>query len=795
MSYSLEEHEGRGEFPFPPMARVHSSSSSDSLPSAQGSLPSRHGSLVRSHGSSSASSSPRPSRHRAERERTKDDIGGGGGSSAKLLSRLIAREEREMKNSRSLLVLTTDRLEQETRRADEAERRVIEVLHRLRAAHEATMLAQADAARAREELRMYVMRLEEAQREIRRAQEIVETLEQQRHEAEEDAARARTSARKYRERELIARAREQGRREGYEEGFARGQDMGYYEAMATGEDGQLEYAEDQPTGDTYSEDGPEEIQINYGRGPPPQPTWRPPSRSATSGTSHRSPPTIYVQEPSPPSRPPTTRADRTTAPHDPDIGVHAATLPVPTLTSPLRMASPNHATPPSPSPASVPTSSNRRSRDDDAIYPIPIRQATPEPVHPPYQIPPDNWIPVDGAHIPPPHEFTEPLTPRSRSPSLVETAPVPDPSYEPSIRTRDYAYTQGAVPILPPNNASNLLFSPSSRTSTRISEYELLRDRRDAGPWPPRTQDALEDMRQVIRTPGPSTERPRSPSRPDLRPPSPRGPRTQDSSPVPLPLPPPFAGGAEDYNERGRRHRSHHIRAQGSSLERLFKRRFQERERNSGSSGGVPDIVVESPSTGEHTPETTNTVTEPHMLSPESTPAPLPILPPQDMIPIPIRVEAPEPSDDGRPLPRLPSLDYHPIDAPDDEPPSGFVPLQFTPREDAPMLPIPPPNGTPRPHAHSAAGSPHAPRYAEAPVPPGVVYPEPPAKQSPQIAMGALLSSPKSSSSSQRRRGSVANRTLSPLQLQLFSALRSNDSCGAVSFYRRVLIWGIAIKC
>ncbi|EMD36809.1 hypothetical protein CERSUDRAFT_95080 [Gelatoporia subvermispora B] len=725
---------------------------------------------------------PRPSRRRGDRERRDDLVGSS--TTKQLLSRLLAQEEHEAQSTRSVVVALSERLERETRRADEAERRVVDVLHRLRTAHEATLLAQADTARAREELRLHAMRLEEAQGEIRRAQDIVDALERQRNEAEEEAARARTSVRKYRERELVARAREQGRREGYQEGFARGQDMGYYEAAAAGGE-QGVYAE-QAMGDTYSEDGPEEIHINYDRGAASQPVWRPPSRSSTSGISRRSPPTITIQVPSPPSRPSTTRADRTTATHDPDLAIHAATLPVPTLTSPLRMPSPSHAQPPSPTPALVPTSSNRHSRDSDDLHPIAIHRATPEPVHPPYQIPPDNWIPLEGSPIPPQHEFAELHSPRSRSPSLTDMAPQPVQSYEPSVRSRDYAYAQGAVPIPPPGN-NNLLFSPSSRTSTRISEYELLRDRRDTGPRPPRTPGMPEDLRQVFRSPGPSSERPRTPVRQDLRPPSPRGPRTQES-PAPLPVPAPFAGGADDYG-RGRQRRPHHTRAEGSSLERMFKKRFHERERNSGSSGGVPDIYVESPSSGEHTPETAHPVTEPHMLSPDSTPAPLPVLPPED--PIPIRIEGPdEVPDDTRPLPPLPAgeTDYRDavmVPAPGEQYPVGFVPLQFTPNAEPPTPLSPKDTTTTIPHiSHEPAGSPrYTPRYAEAPMPAGLVYPDPLGKSPASGAANAvpLPSSPKSSTSSRRRRGSVAARALSPLQLQLFSSLRSNDSIASLT--------------
>lgn len=168
------------------------------------------------------------SSHRGkEREHSRDDD-----SPVRLLSRLASRSEyRDSKHLRTLLVLTGDKLEAETRRADQAERRVVDVLHRLRIANEATALAQADAARAQQEVRLYQIQMESAQREISRAQEIVNHVERLRREAEEEAAKARTVARKCREEIVLSRAREEGHKQGYLEGLERGRRLGYAEAQ------------------------------------------------------------------------------------------------------------------------------------------------------------------------------------------------------------------------------------------------------------------------------------------------------------------------------------------------------------------------------------------------------------------------------------------------------------------------------------------------------------------------------------------------------------------------------------
>jgi hypothetical protein len=63
----------------------------------------------------------------------------------------------------SLLMLTSDRLDKETRRANDAERRALEAIALARSANEAKLIAQRDATRVNEELRMYKLQYENAQ--------------------------------------------------------------------------------------------------------------------------------------------------------------------------------------------------------------------------------------------------------------------------------------------------------------------------------------------------------------------------------------------------------------------------------------------------------------------------------------------------------------------------------------------------------------------------------------------------------------------------------------------------------
>lgn len=284
------------EFPFPRMDAYPSSSpSSGSLPSRSDSSQSKS---LRSSASSSRSALPRTTRVERDQESYRSGV------PSKLLSRLMPRDHHDTRSLRTILAVTTDRLESETHRADEAERRVVEVLRRLRTAHEATMLAQADAARAREELTLYKYRLDDARRELDRAQEIINELEQEKLEAEAEAARARSTARRYREQQLVARAREEGRQQGFQEGFSRGKDLGYQEAI-NDEDGDVAELDDEDSRYTKRPVRIEEVEDEEGEIAPsryragtPAPDFR--SRTPASDIRIRTPgPDARVPTPGP----------------------------------------------------------------------------------------------------------------------------------------------------------------------------------------------------------------------------------------------------------------------------------------------------------------------------------------------------------------------------------------------------------------------------------------------------------------------------------------------------------------
>jgi len=409
---------------------------------------------------------------------------------------------------------------------------------------------------------------------------------------------------------------------------------------------------------------------------------------------------------------------------------------------------------PEPLPVPDPGSSRSRSRNNNPIVPIPIHNASSSPSHPAFEIPPDNYIPYmdrdNGIALPPPHELSRPVTPRSPSPPLANAAPRSQQViYQQPVRSHDFAYSQGIAPVQPGNAGPHAPFSPQSRTSTNISQYDLLSARNERSGNSSRTAaEALAGFRQIFRPTTPSNrsvERSRTPgrsAREDRTAVSPRGPRPREDLP------------AIDVNMAPVRNDSPTSRQRnsstGSPLERLFKKRF--RNRTSGSSGGVPDITVESPSdTTVSRASTTATVPQNHLLSPE--------IPSQPLL---------SAEDDQRPLPPLPELGLtNPslVALQDGQLPAGFVPFTASSTESQTSAPRDYVEDKRKAPPRPATSPKSAPAYDIAPIPAGVVYPDPPGRGvTPFVASGVPLPpSPSPSPNPYFRRGSPAGQ-LSPLQ-------------------------------
>ncbi|KAI0819854.1 hypothetical protein BC628DRAFT_951859 [Trametes gibbosa] len=834
MSRILEE-DNRNEFPFPSMDGYRSNSPSS------GSLPSRTHSRTettqtKSLHSSTSSGSPVP-HVRAPRDH--DSLRSGAPS--KLFSRLMSRDYQDTRSLRTIIAVTTERLESETRRADDAERRLLEVLRKLRAAHEATMLAQADAARAKEELTLYKYRLDDAKREMSRAQDIINELEQEKHEAEADAARARSTARRYREQQLMFRAREEGRQQGFREGFSRGQNMGYQDAV---EDDDVQRIEDsryqkRPVIVEEVEDEESEVAPSRYRAGTPAPDLR--SRTpATDIPSRTQAPAPRVQTPGP-SRIVPSRESRRDPPHVSDAAHFAPILPVPTLATPLNMPSPSHSR--AGTPSTMPLPASHPIGDGDVPPPIPIYGPIPSPMHPPVDIPPDGWIPYEDANgeipLPPPHELSRPVTPRSPSPALPPPPPPQIISPDPPPQSRNYIYANPPpsqhAPYAGRSTATvDRPFSPQSKASTTISQFPLVAAR------------------------GPSRG---SKSREDRVPTSPRGPRPREDLP---PLRPDLAE-RQDTAETG--DSGGQNVSPTTPLERVFKRRY--RRAGPSKETVIPDIIVEEPSTPSTGRSSAKTqITHPHLLSPDLNARPLPaqdsdvvvmrmeipgyhptaplykppyiddddespVIPPlpegqfppgfvpltppmpsSSDNPLPILSDNPLPVPSNNPLPipqrgPLPIPNRSPLPIPENNPlpvpsPPNSGPLYVPQRNPLPVpskdpvpipynhfVPIPPPEEPlPVPHrsgsgAYTYGRRSASPRYDEAPVPTGTVYPSPPSRGSGSRSRTSVLSPPGSRSSLLSPPGSRRGRRdlrsppgerLSPLPLNIFAPLRSETN-------------------
>ncbi|KAG6375778.1 hypothetical protein JVT61DRAFT_2628 [Boletus reticuloceps] len=548
-----------------------------------------------------------------------------GSSSSHLLARLVSREE-EVREINAALAVTSERLEGESSRANAAERRALDYFHRLRIATENREHAEHEAARLREELKLYKLQLENAQKEIFRAQDIIDQVASQRNEAEAEAARARTKARKLQEEKLVMLAREEGRRMGYKEGLSMGRRIGYDEGTPEQYDDHENVLEPGET-DEERDDPRFHTQL------------RP-------GASIRHPPTRSE------SAPPVRTSDTT---------LHAPPLPVPSPVVPVRVHTPSHG---------HRTSSPSRGPDEpETIRPIPIQHSpivSPRPISVPID---DGWIPRADSRtsyisIPPPYELQRMHSPGSVAGELQDRRPTPqsEPTpVPPPARSRDYSYQPSAPPPVPRGHTPSL----ASRVSTHISQYDIVNNRPGSslrneiyagrarrGSHPSRESTSRNEHRGQERRHSSRTEAENIVEqwRGDPDPASP--PRNPSRSYTPAPIPHPHRppnnyyrpreivtpSPLGDVDERSRTpfptestalrpHPPLDDPASNAARARTPVEYFRQRQRQrpgSGGSGSIPNIIVQSPSEPDTTMSPTATMTQPELLSPEAANRPLP---------------------------------------------------------------------------------------------------------------------------------------------------------------------------
>ena len=155
----------------------------------------------------------------SERRRIRERDLANASPSQRELVRLLIDQEQEASILRKQLYIANQRVDSEARRAAELERANQLAIQRYHEINESRVVVQQEASKAIQDSRLYHLELENAQKEIERARESLKHIERERDEAEAAAARARAKTRKLREQQIVAAARKEGRRLGFEAGF------------------------------------------------------------------------------------------------------------------------------------------------------------------------------------------------------------------------------------------------------------------------------------------------------------------------------------------------------------------------------------------------------------------------------------------------------------------------------------------------------------------------------------------------------------------------------------------------
>ncbi|KAL1681805.1 hypothetical protein EV122DRAFT_204908 [Schizophyllum commune] len=378
-------------------------------------------------------------------------------SSREIAARMIVLHEREnVKDMERLLRQMTEQCHAEKRRADNAERDIVEVLTRLRTVNDEKLAAIRDAEKAKRELSLYQIQLEKAAFEIKRAQETVNAVDAQRVRAEEEAARARSTARRLNEERLIEVAREEGRRIGILEGLQRGREFSYGRRYISSVPATT------TTEDLYDDEESIASRRDYARATREGMNERRRSSDAESEDAVPTPPQPMEPVPEPP-------------------------VPEPTPAPPPR--------PPSTAPS--------------ALTGIPGFMS-PGPSHVP---PPDNFIPMmsedGGISLPPPHEFHQQQTPQAMAePPLPPAEGQQTPGPERRRRRHHYSYRQSSPESLS-TTLSHLDMVKEPDQNVMSTPMSAIAEVRSAGPSPNPTPGPT-DMGPGRSTPAYTPSRPRS---------------------------------------------------------------------------------------------------------------------------------------------------------------------------------------------------------------------------------------------------------------------------------------------
>ncbi|KAI0722329.1 hypothetical protein C8T65DRAFT_565060 [Cerioporus squamosus] len=366
----------------------------------------------------------------------------------------LVEEGNEVKKLRKVLRASLERLDGETRRAQEAERRALELAQRFKIVNEARLSTQQELDRVHSELRMYKVQLDNAQREILRGSDLLKDIEAQRDSAEASAARARSTARRLKEQQLMMQAREEGRREGYQEGLRRG----YQQAGGSGvDDFSVPPAGVAPLGSLVGETPGPSRAGDFGRTDP------------LDGMSM-----LNLSTPLPSTMPLASSFGAALGSGAPVTGEPYVGLGAGAQGSRFRE---NIGSPSTLRSAPLDSGSQagngwRGGQDDEIRYlrPTLVHNAPASPQHSDYAVPPDGYIPsVDaggGISLPPPHELHPQPSMSTIPPSSASVMDEPRSTTVPAVTSRDYAYV--------PGRRGSPRSLAESLPSTTISQFDLV---------------------------------------------------------------------------------------------------------------------------------------------------------------------------------------------------------------------------------------------------------------------------------------------------------------------------------
>lgn len=423
-----------------------------------------------------------------------------------------------------MLSKTAERMELETQRANEAERKLQEANDKWRAINQSRLQTQAEASRLNEELRLYKLQLEAAQAQIARANDMITQTDREKTLAEDDAAKAKRLAKKYEMETLIQKAREEGRRLGREQGLREGREQAYNSAydeayFQARDEAHDRYVNDQNGYNDYDdqyypeEDGyedemtipPTSATIETAM-PIPQPQrqrqMQPPMRQAVMPPpqqyrpNDQRPMRMADAESSRPRRAngflSRIRSRRRGGADDiapqievnadaPDVATFVREDPGFTVTTPVpEAAAPQVALAPDPNAVHMPEPDF--NPNPSTVRPISVMGTPRSPSHPRVDIPPDGYIPPvreDGSiGLPPPHEFVPAMaTPRTSN------SPLPGPSTLPTDLSESVIPNFNRGPIArdfgnePPRRNGKHRYQGSvadSVVSTAVSDLSIL---------------------------------------------------------------------------------------------------------------------------------------------------------------------------------------------------------------------------------------------------------------------------------------------------------------------------------